>query len=61
MTGNTGNAGISGDAGNWFIPDRVDLPFVTVLDTDGDQISDLRRTQLANFPQWSWAAKWRAS
>jgi len=55
-----GNASISGDAGSWFLPDRVDLPFVTERDQDNNPISGLRRTQLAKFPARNWAAKWNA-
>jgi hypothetical protein len=51
-TGNTGNAGISGETGGgWFLPDRVDLPFVTETDPNtGNPISDLRRSIAREIP-----------
>ncbi|HST75285.1 MAG TPA: phosphatase PAP2 family protein [Acetobacteraceae bacterium] len=43
----------------WFLPDRVDLPFVTLLDSTGEPIKK-NRFPLAEFPQRNWSAEWYA-
>jgi membrane-associated phospholipid phosphatase len=70
--GNAANAGGGGNAtsasGGWFFADRINLPFVTVLDSTptppstiapDQQISALR-VNLPNFPDRNWAAEWFA-
>jgi len=59
-TGNAGTVGLTGDMGAWFIPDRVDLPFVTELDSGGNPLKDRRRTGLSIYPNRSWGARWHA-
>ncbi len=71
--GNDGNTANSGSAGNssstsagWFFADRVNLPFVTVLDSTptppstvapDQHISDLR-ISTPKFPDRNWSAEW---
>jgi hypothetical protein len=61
--GNEGNAGNAGNAssasGGWFFADRVDLPFVTELDSGGNRISD-QRIDVAIYPLRNWSADWYA-
>jgi hypothetical protein len=70
MAGNAGNAGNVGDAGGvgavsggsgsrWFLPDRVDLPFVTVDYPPGHPISS-NRIKIRQYPDCNWSAEWRA-
>jgi hypothetical protein len=65
-TGNVGSVGTSGGigavGGGDFIPvlpDRVDLPFVTVDDPPGVSISD-QRINIQVFPDQRWSPAWRA-
>jgi hypothetical protein len=41
------------------LPDRVDLPFVTVNEPPGQPISD-QRVALLEYPDRRWSAEWRA-
>jgi hypothetical protein len=69
MAGHTGNVGIVGNAGGVgavsgggfipVLPDRVDLPFVTVDDPPSVFISD-QRINIPVFPEKRWSAEWRA-
>jgi membrane-associated phospholipid phosphatase len=61
--GNKGNAGNAGNAssssGGWFFADRVDLPFVTALDSSDNRISD-QRIDVTIYPFRNWSADWYA-
>lgn len=62
--GNQGNsAGVGAVGGGGIavavLPDRVDLPFVTESDADGQAISD-GRVGISVFPYRCWSADWRA-
>ena len=61
--GNEGNAGNAGNAssssGGWFFADRVDLPFVTALDSSGNPISK-QRIDVGLYPLRNWSADWYA-
>jgi hypothetical protein len=64
--GNEGNEGNAGNAGNetsvsggWFFADRIDLPFVTELDSDNAPIKN-QRILIGQFPPRNWAADWHA-
>jgi hypothetical protein len=61
--GNVGNAGGVGAVGSGgfisVLPDRVDLPFVTVDDPPGVSISD-QRIDIQVYPERRWSAEWRA-
>jgi membrane-associated phospholipid phosphatase len=69
MAGNAGNAGNVGNAGGVgavnsssltpILPDRVDLPFVTVAEPPGKQI-DKNRVNIDVYPVRRWGAEWRA-
>ena len=64
---NSGNSGNSGNAGNasggsngWYFADRVDLPFVTLLDPiTGNPIAG-QRLGPDFFPERCWSADWFA-
>jgi membrane-associated phospholipid phosphatase len=61
--GNEGNAGNAGNAtsasGGWFFADRIDLPFVTELDSTNAPIKN-QRILIGQFPPRNWAADWHA-
>ena len=69
---NISNAGISGETGGgWFLPDRVDLPFVEEFDDPTPTPSDptpapvpikeqLRKDAALKFQPRSWSARWYA-
>jgi hypothetical protein len=67
MAGNAGNAGNaggvgavgSGSVGTPILPDRVDLPFVTVDDPPGVAISS-NIVNIEVYPDRRWTAEWRA-
>jgi hypothetical protein len=70
MAGNSGNAGNAGNSGSvgavnsgssgaLILPDRVDLPFVTVCDPPGVPISS-KRVDIQLYPDRRWTAEWRA-
>ncbi len=71
--GNDGNAANAGGGGNssstsagWFFADRVNLPFVTVLDTTpqpprtvaANQPIAKLRIDIPHFPDRNWSAEW---
>lgn len=71
--GNEANAANAGGGGNattinsgWFFADRVNLPFVTVLDTGPHAsappkaIGQLTIPEIARFPARNWSAEWYA-
>jgi PAP2 superfamily len=57
---NASNAGNAGDPGGWFIPERADLPFVTVIDNNGHEVGMDRRPNPGNFLDHRWGAQWYA-
>ena len=61
--GNQGNVGNTGNAasasGGWFFADRIDLPFVTELDSNDNPIKD-QRVVIGQFPPRNWSAEWYA-
>jgi membrane-associated phospholipid phosphatase len=69
MAGRAGNSGSAGNSGGVgavgggsmipVLPDRVDLPFVTVDDPPGIFISD-KRIDIQRYPDRRWSAEWRA-